>query len=230
MAAENPYMDLVGIDNSVKGTVKGVVEVDGVVASQMSAPSTGDMPTMGGQANPYVDQVQGDTARAVRESMSMAVDSNPDTEARLQALSKKYKVPLESVRLESKTMERRDKLDSFDYTKLASQVPATANLLSDPAKAAIAQDDVENLGAIETAIRFAGRGANAAKAGLLGASSGVVGVVRAPFELAAPILDPLTGTILPENPLRRVASGLASYQQSIEAQANAAMPRGDGNV
>ena len=43
-------------------------------------------------------------------------------------------------------------------------------------------------------------------------------------------MDPLADTILPENPLRRVAAGLAEYRQQGQASAKARMPKGDTNL
>lgn len=48
--------------------------------------------------------------------------------------------------------------------------------------------------------------------------------------MVAPLADPLVGRILPGNPLRATAEGLARYRQSIEAQAKASMPRAEGLV
>lgn len=71
---------------------------------------------------------------------------------------------------------------------------------------------------------------DAALSGLQYADIGLAGAFESFFDTIAPVMDPLAGTILPENPLRRVAGGLAEYRQRGEASAEARMPKGEGNL
>lgn len=100
--------------------------------------------------NMYVQLVRDDTVSALRGSMQTAVDTQPDVEAKLQGLAKQYNLPVEAVRLDRATVERRAKIDSLDYKTLAEQYPSTSKFLTDPNNLAIAQDDVDNLSAIES--------------------------------------------------------------------------------
>lgn len=100
--------------------------------------------------NPYAVIVQEDTVSALKGSMQVAVNSQPDVEAKLQGLAKQYNLPLEAVRLDRATVERRAKIDALDYKTLAEQYPSTSRFLSDPNNLAVAQDDVDNLSAIES--------------------------------------------------------------------------------
>lgn len=179
------------------------------------------------QDNPYLPLVEKEAEQGVRASMLTAVDKQPDTEAKLQNLARRYGMPVEAVRLNQPEVQRRAAFESVDYETLAREMPGTASWLSTPENAAIGHDNVDNLGAIERTMRGLG---SAAMSGLLGASAGVVGAVQAPVDLLAPIMDPLAGTILPENPLRRVAAGLSEYRQSIEANSTAWMPQGQSTV
>jgi hypothetical protein len=110
------------------------------------------------ESNPYLGLIQQDSADNIRQSLQTAVDKQPDTEARLQGLAKQYDLPVEAVRLDTGTVERRAKLDAVDYDTLAKSLPATGNLLSDPKKAAIAHDDIDNLGHLETLLNSFKRG------------------------------------------------------------------------
>jgi hypothetical protein len=209
--AENPYLALV---------------------APVTEESTSDVPTIEAQptGNPYADIVQQDTAQAVRQSLSVAVDRAPDTEAKLQALARQYNLPVDAVRLQQPEIERRSRLDQLNYKELAERYPVTAKELTNPDKAAIAQDDVENMTLLEQAVSGLKKTGSAAWSGLLSADAGLAGAFQAPFDLAAPLLDPLTGRLLPENPLRRIAGGLVDYRRNNTAAAQAAMPRGDGNL
>ncbi|MFA6051573.1 MAG: JAB domain-containing protein [Methylobacter sp.] len=106
------------------------------------------------ELNPYLDLIQQDSADNIRQSLQTAVDKQPDAEAKLQSLAKQYSLPVDAVRLDTGTVERRAKLDAVDYDTLAKSLPATGNLLSDPAKAAIAHDDIDNLSAIEQTLKY----------------------------------------------------------------------------
>lgn len=179
------------------------------------------------QDNPYLPLAQKDAEQGVRASMLTAIDKQPDSEAKLQDLARRYNMPVEAVRLNRPEVERRAAFEAIDYETLARELPATSSFLSDPNNAAIAHDDVDNLGAIERTLRNL---PSAGLSGLLSASSGVVGALQAPVELVAPLLDPLAGTILPENPLRRVAGGLSRYRESIGNTAEGWMPQAEGTV
>lgn len=112
--------------------------------------------------NPYDKILQADNAQAARASMQQAAELNPDTEAKLQGLARQYGVPVEAVRLEQPAMERRAKIDAIDYDGMARGLPATSQTLADPKRAAIAHDDIENMGQIERKLRQFGGGATEA--------------------------------------------------------------------
>lgn len=169
--------------------------------------------------------VVADQRTAVRASLYTSLLQNPDMAARAQQLGKRTGLPADVVQRNLPEVERNAQLDDFD--RLLQGSPTLAQWVAEQGNAAVAHDDLENMGAIERALRNTG---NAAVSGLQSASAGVVGLVQAPVDFAAPFLDPLAGTILPENPLRRVAAGVAEYRRSIQSQADANMPRGDGNI
>jgi hypothetical protein len=175
--------------------------------------------------NPYDALIQQDTAERARVNVMDAADKNPDTEAKLQGLAKQYGMPVDAVRLRQPEIERKAKIDALDYDSLARRYPTTSGRLADPAFAAIAHDDVNNLSGMEAAFsKIAGAAqylfsAPQAKntlmgdigGGVYGASRGAAGVFQAGAELAATPLDfmeryPSIGG----NPFRRLAEGFAS--------------------
>jgi hypothetical protein len=171
--------------------------------------------------------VQGQRTQ-LRSTLYNSLLENPDMAARAQTLGRQAGIPADVVSRNMPEVQRNVQLDEFD--KVLENSPTVATWLTEQNNAKIAHDDVDNLGAIDIALKFVKNTGSAAKSGLLGASAGVVGVVRAPVDLFSPLLDPLAGTVLPENPLRRVGAGLAQYQGNIQAQADAAMPKAEGVI
>lgn len=111
------------------------------------------------KTNPYLSLVQADVQQQTQQtqlSMSSVADIDPDADAKLQKLAQKYNLPIDAVRLNSGDVERRAKIDSVDYAQLSKDSPTTAGFLADPAKAAIAHDDVDNLSAAELTLRKLG--------------------------------------------------------------------------
>ena len=179
----------------------------------------------------------------VKSSLYNALLENPDMAARAQRLGRQTGLPADVVQRNMPEVERNVRLNEFD--RVLENSPTVAQWLADQNNAAVGHDDVENMGALESALRYmvsapgAARGgliSDAGKAGMAGvsglnrASAGVVGLGQAAFELGAPLVDPLVGRILPANPLRATAEGLSKYRQSIEATAKANMPKTDGIV
>jgi len=196
--------------------------------------------------NPYDDLLQQDTAQALRTSMSSVVDRQPDAEARLQTLARDYNMPVEAVRMRQPEIERTARLASLDYDTLARQYPKTAGTLTDPARAAIAHDDVDNMTTIE---RIGGGLVGTAKyifsapdsrntlagdigAGMFLASRGAAGLFRAGTEVLAPTLDvferpdigspdrapvPFVADLPGGNPLRRLAEGFGEMGRQAGA-------------
>ena len=178
-----------------------------------------------------------------KASLYNALLQNPDMAARAQKLGRQTGLPADVVERNMPEVERNVVLGDMD--RLLANSPTVAQWVADPKNAAVSHDDLGAMGAIESALRYVVSAPNAPRGGLMSdlgtagmagvsglqrASAGVVGVVQAPFELAAPLADPLVGRILPGNPLRATAEGLSQYRQGIEAQAKANTPKADGIV
>jgi hypothetical protein len=170
------------------------------------------------ESNPYLGLIQQDSANNIRQSLQTAVDKEPDTEARLQSLAKQYSLPVDAVRLDTGTVERRAKLDAVDYDTLAKSLPATGNLLSDPKKAAIAHDDIDNLSALEQTLKFGKNAGKALASGIYGFSEGLVGQAEAGADLLSqyvtgPIADFIGEPDLLGKPLARDIRALRQNQR-----------------
>lgn len=178
-----------------------------------------------------------------KTSLYNALLQNPDMAARAQKLGRQTGIPADVVQRNLPEVERNAFLSDFD--RILQNSPTVAQWVADPNNAAVSHDDVGVLGSIESALRYVVSAPGAPRGGLMSdlgtvgmagvsglqrASAGVVGVVQAPFELAAPLADPLVGRILPGNPLRATAEGLSAWRQNIEAQAKANTPKAEGVV
>lgn len=212
-------------------------EFDSAAASVAGGPATND-PLDKAAAG----VVQGQRT-ALRTSLYGALMANPDMAARAQKLGRQTGLPADVVERNMPEVQRTVQLDEFD--QVLKNSPTVAQWLTDQNNAKVAHDDVDNMSGIESALRYlvsapgasrgglmsyVGKAGMAGVSGLQRASAGVVGIGQAGFDLAAPMADPLVGRILPGNPLRAAAEGLAQYRQSIEGLAKANMPKTGGII
>ncbi|BCB27059.1 hypothetical protein SKTS_19450 [Sulfurimicrobium lacus] len=165
--------------------------------------------------------MQPDQGQAARVGFSAASDTNPDAFAEAQRVARRTGVPVDTVINMPKEMKRQDAAGSIDFDAMAKTSPATASLLGDIEKAKIAHDNVDNLVRIEETLRPITRSARSALAGAtFDLSSGAYGLLETGLKFIAPLGDPLAGTLLPENPLRRVASGFEDWRKGQAALAD----------
>ncbi|MDG9966927.1 hypothetical protein N7638_02675 [Achromobacter mucicolens] len=171
-----------------------------------------------------------DPVGAARVSVAAALGSNPDLEAELRQVAARTGIPIDSVRRHPEEVKREAALTSFDFERLARDYPTTAAYLSGVENARIAHDDVDNMGVIEKGLRGLSNLGNAAASAFPQAGGALWRVGQAAAENIAPLLDPLAGTLLPENPLRRIAAGMAGLGRAGEASAKDLMPQATGNI
>lgn len=171
-----------------------------------------------------------DPVGATRVSVAAALGSNPDLEAELRQVATRTGVPIDSVRRHPEEVKREAALTSFDFERLARDFPSTAGYLAGVENARIAHDDVDNMGVIEKGVRGLSNVGKAAASAFPQAGGALWRVGQGAAENLAPLLDPLAGTLLPENPLRRLAAGMAGMGRAGEASAKELMPRASGNT
>lgn len=189
-----------------------------------------------------------ETAQAARLGMSQAVGTNPDLYAELSRVAQKTGVPMTTALNMPDEVKRQAQLGSIDFDQLAATSPATARLLGNMDRAKVVHDDVGNLSGLEGLLQEAGSAITAsakyitsapgqrntllgdAGAGVLMANTGAAGVFRAMAENTAPLLEPLVGGILPENPMLRVAAGFAKMGADTERTAKQISPPQSGIV
>lgn len=170
----------------------------------------------------------GERASAARLGYMAASQTNPDEYAQALKRAGLAGVPVQTALSLPDEVRRQADMASVPFDALAEVAPATAALLADVERAKLAHDDVQSLGVVEGALRFMGNTGRAGWSGLQRASAGVVGLAQAPLDVAAALVEPAVGTILPANPVRPVAQAAADYRQWIEAQSKGNMPRAEG--
>ncbi len=171
-----------------------------------------------------------DPVGATRVSVAAALGSNPDLEAELRQVATRTGIPIDSVRRHPEEVKREAALTSFDFERLARDYPSTAAYLAGVENARIAHDDVDNMGIIEKGVRGLANVGKAAASAIPQAGGALWRVGQAGAENLAPLLDPLAGTLLPENPLRRLAAGMGDLGRAGEASAKGLMPQAAGNI
>ncbi|MDO9597266.1 MAG: hypothetical protein Q7J47_06050 [Azoarcus sp.] len=166
-----------------------------------------------------LDKQQEGIRTAALPVLDMATKAAPDRAASAQQLAKSSGLPADLVERNFEEVQRREKVRQMQ-TVLA-QSPVLARQMRDPDFAKIAHDEVESLAGLEKVLRPAKRALRSAGAGVsFDISSGFYGALETGAKLVAPLADPLAGTILPENPLRRIASGLEAWRKQQQAMAD----------
>lgn len=182
------------------------------------------------ESNPYLGLIQQDSADTIRQSLQTAVDKQPDAEAKLQSLAKQYSLPVDAVRLDTGTIERRAKLDAVDYDTLAKSLPATGNLLSDPKKAAIAHDDIDNLSALEQTLKFGKNVGKAVATWPFAIGEGVAGLAENIVDIHNKYLDGAAGNPYAEKLGTPVADMIHAVRQNQTDWNTYLRPQGESNL
>lgn len=178
-----------------------------------------------------------DTNTDTLRSLYRQLNTSPDEYAKARQLSRSTGLPIPTV--QNNPNEAAVRAAEPDWASVEALSPkAAAELVRNTELFQLAKDDTDNLSWWEQGLQFgkqAGKyvvGAPGSNGSLLGdmgagayrASAGAAGVFRAAAEVPAPLLDPLVGRVLPENPLRRVAAGFMGLGTEAEAVAKRLSP------
>jgi hypothetical protein len=157
-------------------------------------------------------------AASARQGVASAVLSGVDADAYAAAakVAAKTGLPVNTIMGQPAEVAKQTQVGSIDFNDLAQTAPATADLLSDYQKAMISHDDVDNLSGIEKALAPVARVSRAVGAGMYDVATAWPGMAEVAVKNIAPVLDWTEGTLLPENPLRRVAAGLEDWRKKSQ--------------
>jgi len=135
--------------------------------------------------NPYADTLEEQNRTAettLKAAQRQAVQQSPERAAESQKLSQRTGLPADLIERNFEDIKKRSQVVDTDYSKMLRETPKTADFLSNPENAAIAQDDHAQLGVIEKLVRSLG-------AGLYQAIPGFSGLLEG-LGRAAPYLTP----------------------------------------
>jgi hypothetical protein len=216
--ATNPYLDTLNLEEQRVRTTDS---------------ATGAPPK-----NPYLDTLEADEAlkRAQQQAaLRTAAAVNPDEAAKASKLAASRGLPQDVVLRNLQDVQRQDSFERADTLLQGS--PALAAKMRDLPFAQVAHDNVENLSAIESAVRYLVSHPSAKNtlmgdigAGVQRANRGAAGVFQAVAEFPAPLLDFLEGNKFGGNPLRRLAEGFAAKGAASERKAEELSPPQEGNI
>ena len=186
------------------------------------------MPTLEEYLN-GVQQRQQKTA-LLESNIGDAANTNPDEFANMVKLSRASAVAVDAVPDYLDLAKSTQLLKKTNVPELVDTHPKTSQFLSDPDKAKLASDDIDNFKATEGVFGKIGDffdvAGGVAKTAALNSSAGIVGFVKAPIDL----LNDAAGYVLPVRPFTPLTNALNQYKNSIEAQAKAATPKVEGDV
>jgi len=157
--------------------------------------------------NPYDEIVASDMDRqaaAIRQSVSVGMETKPEDQARRMKLAKTTGLPVAAVAVSQSAIEKKTKLDSIDYVKMVKDNPNLARWLKNPDNAALSHADHKNLSVLEKSLTFlkpAVQTARAIPAGLQKFSTNVTyGAGRLGSALASDFIGKPLARILPGQP------------------------------
>jgi hypothetical protein len=186
------------------------------------------MPTLEEYLN-GVQQRQQKTS-LLESNLGDAANTNPDEFASMVKLSRASAIAVDAVPEYQDVAKSTQLLKKTNVPELIDTHPKTSQFLSDPNKAKLASDDIDNFKETEGVFGKIGDFFSATggviKSGVLSANAGIVGAVRAPIEL----LNDAAGVILPVRPFTPLTSALEDYQKGISKQAQAALPQTEGDL
>ena len=187
-----------------------------------------DESLIGASVDEYIKNKSTLEKEQLKASLGLAVDYNPDQEAKFINMARDSGLPLETVRNQPDDARRMIELNKFNFDNMYKQDSVLAKAYSNPEFASIGYDDYENTSLVSKAVRGLGMAKDLVVATGKKASAGVVGLAEIPFELAGQGIE-ATG-ILPENPFARPVASMEEYRKWIKSSAEAQMPQAESDI
>lgn len=206
--SDNPYLDALNAPSPDEARLK-----ENAVPQGESLPQA---PKAAAVENPYLaalDNVEATQRTQLQATLRTAAPVNPDQAAKAKKLSSQTGIPQDVVVRNLMDVEVQAAVDQAD--KRLATAPFTAERMRQLPFAEMAHDDVDSLTTLERIQKEGWWGVRTLAAGVGPAlASGFYGAAETAVSFLAPLGDPLAGTILPENPLRRVAAGLSEVRKN----------------
>lgn len=136
--AANPQ----SFDDFLKSTTGGA-------APDASTPT----PVQGQSFDDFLKSSGTTTPQTLRNNLQFSLDASPDKEAGYRHLARFVGVPTDTVRAQPDAIKTQAALQQFDADKVANQLPATAQVLSDMDNTRMLHDDIPNMTGIESTMQ-----------------------------------------------------------------------------
>lgn len=151
-------------------------------------PGPSSTPAAAAPSNPFLDTLELEDERRAQElraAVGQGMTHAPDAAAEARTIARRMGLPTSTVERNLPEFRRRAQIADTPYARMLRETPTVAAWASDADNAAIAHDDLEQLGAVERTLRIGENSVRAFGAGLtMGISSGAWGLARAGFEWA----------------------------------------------
>ncbi len=121
------------------------------------APAPSAAPNPNADSNPYagaVDQMQNDQVGALKQSMFVGGQQDPDRAAKVLQLSNRFKVNSDYADRNFEELSKKDALVNTDYGQIVQKTPGLATWLQNPDNSGVGHDDLEPLGRMDQAVRM----------------------------------------------------------------------------
>jgi hypothetical protein len=125
---------------------------DDAIEQLPPAPAPAAAPPSAPKPNPYeavIDTLDAGNTQALKTSLVQASSTPPDRAADIQRLSTKTGIAPDIIERNFDAIQKRALLTDTPYAQMLRETPAVASWASEPTHAAVAHDDMENLGALE---------------------------------------------------------------------------------
>lgn len=100
-----------------------------------------------------IDQGRNQQKQALQGSMFVATKTEPDRRAKAQQLADRMKIPVDVAERQYDLLTKREAETQTDYDSLIDRNPRLAKWLENPNNAAVARDDIDNLGRVERTVQ-----------------------------------------------------------------------------
>lgn len=172
-----------------------------------------------------LDQQQAESDQWLRKILDLASQVNPDQAAQAANLAKKTTLPIDVVERNLQETQRRTQMAEVE--SLVNSSPILKRQLFDPAFTKIAHDDIDNLSAMESALKFGKDSYKTLGAGVFAGTAGVLGGVEAVNKNIGDLFDP----VIPDgfNPWYIGADSLKGLRQNQQDWSKYLTPEADTN-
>ncbi|CAB4131890.1 hypothetical protein UFOVP137_18 [uncultured Caudovirales phage] len=207
------------MDNKYLSIIDDEEQKRQLTQQQSNSTLTSGKPAVGNKYMQILDSEITAKDQAFKFSARSNIDVNPDKAAEQKRQAQFLGAPEGFVQDFPEDAARAAKLKTLNEN--TQNAPVLRQKYTDADFARIAHDDSGVLSTLENGMSVLGRSIRSMGRFIGDIPAAIYGVGETVTKTVAPLADPLAGTILPENPLRRLAAGLEDFRKKSQAGAQA---------